>query len=97
LQKIIDSEQAIASSNQRCTLNFCVVCGAEAGYCAEMSAAELIAEIQALPDGERERVFRFLITDKELCEDLQDSILIESRRNEPSRPLADVLKDLGES
>jgi hypothetical protein len=59
-----------------------------------MSAAELIAEIQAMPDAERERVFRFLITDKQLREDLQDSLLLEARAHEPSRPLEDVLKDL---
>lgn len=61
-----------------------------------MSAAELIAELKALPSVEREKVFAELLTDHELREDLQDSFVIESRRNEPSRPLSDVLKDLGE-
>ena len=60
-----------------------------------MSATEVIAEIKAMPDRERDRVLGFLISDAELREDLQDSIVIESRRNEASRPLADVLKDLG--
>jgi hypothetical protein len=60
-----------------------------------MSAIEVIAEIKALPENERDRVLGFLIADAELREDLQDSIAIESRRHEPSRPLAEVLNDLG--
>ena len=59
-----------------------------------MSAAELIAEIKALPAEERERVLEFLVSDQELREDLEDSLLLESRRDEPSRPLEDVLRDL---
>jgi hypothetical protein len=60
-----------------------------------MSATEVIAEFKALPDNERERVLSYLVADAELREDLQDSITIEVRRHEPSRPLADVLNDLG--
>jgi hypothetical protein len=60
-----------------------------------MSATEVIAEIKALPDNERDRVLSYLVADAELREDLQDSLTIETRRHEPSRPLADVLNDLG--
>jgi len=60
-----------------------------------MSAAEVIADIKALPEKERDRVLDFLFADAELREDLQDSLVMESRRHEPSRPLADVLNDLG--
>lgn len=59
-----------------------------------MSASEVIAEIKALPAEERERVLEFLVSDKELREDLKDSLLLESRLDEPSRPLEDVLRDL---
>jgi len=59
-----------------------------------VSAAEVIAEIKALPAEERERVIEFLVSDQELREDLEDSLLLESRRDEPSRPLEDVLRDL---
>ena len=59
-----------------------------------MSASEVIANIKALPAQERERVFEFLVSDRELREDLEDSLLLESRRDEPSRPLEDVLRDL---
>jgi hypothetical protein len=59
-----------------------------------MSAAEVIAEIKALPAEERDRVIEFLVSDQELREDLEDSLLLESRRDEPSRPLEDVLRDL---
>jgi hypothetical protein len=60
-----------------------------------MSATEVIAEIKALPDDERDRVLSYLVADVQLREDLQDSMIIEARRHEPSRPLADVLNDLG--
>ena len=59
-----------------------------------MSAAEVIAEIKALPAEERERVLEFLVSDQALREDLQDSLLLEARRDEPSRPLDAVLRDL---
>ncbi len=60
-----------------------------------MSATEVIAEIKALSEVERDRVFRLLIADQTLREDLEDSLTLNSRRGEPSRPLADVLNDLG--
>jgi hypothetical protein len=59
-----------------------------------VSAAEVIAEIKALPAEERGRVLEFLVSDRQLREDLEDSLLLESRRDEPSRPLEDVLRDL---
>jgi hypothetical protein len=59
-----------------------------------MSATEVIAELKALPESERDRVLSYLVADAELREDLQDSITLEARRHEPSRPLADVLNDL---
>ena len=45
-----------------------------------MSAAEVIAEIKALSSQERDRVIEFLVSDQELREDLQDSFLLEARR-----------------
>ena len=60
-----------------------------------MSATEVIAVLKALPADERDKVFAHLLADRELREDLQDSLVIEARRDEPSRPLADVIKDLG--
>ena len=59
-----------------------------------MSAADVIAEIKTLTPEERERVIEFLVSDRELREDLQGSLLLEARRDEPSRPLEDVLRDL---
>lgn len=64
-------------------------------YVLGVSATEVIAEIKAMPEHERDLVLGYLVSDRELREDLQDSITIESRRNESSRPLADVLNDLG--
>jgi hypothetical protein len=66
----------------------------QSAYTDAMSATEIIAEIKALPSRDRERVLEFLVSDKELREDLQDSLVLEARRNEPSRPLEDVLRDL---
>jgi hypothetical protein len=43
----------------------------------------------------RDCVLSYLVADTELREDLQDSITIEARRDEASRPLAEVLNDLG--
>jgi hypothetical protein len=59
-----------------------------------MSAAEVIAEIKSLSREERDQVIEFLVSDEELREDLQDSLLLEARRNEPSRVLDAVLRDL---
>lgn len=61
-----------------------------------MSATDLIAEFKALEPQERQEVLRLLVADHQLREDLQDSLTIEARRNEPSRPLADVLSELKE-
>lgn len=47
-----------------------------------MSAAEVIAEIKALPAEDRERVLEFLVSDQELREDLEDNLLLESQRAE---------------
>jgi hypothetical protein len=50
-----------------------------------MSATEVIDEIKALPERERDRVLSYLVADADLREDLLDSITIESRRQEPGR------------
>jgi hypothetical protein len=71
-----------------------IVSDTDLRYDRHMSAAELIAEIKALAPEERERVLEFLASDQELREDLQDSLLLEARSDEPSRPLEDVLRDL---
>jgi hypothetical protein len=60
-----------------------------------MSAAEVIAEIKALPENERDQVLSYFVADVELREDLLDSMTVEARRQEPGRPLANVLQDLG--
>ena len=60
----------------------------------EKEGHEVIAEIKALSSEERDRVIEFLVSDQELRKDLQDSLLLEARREEPGRPLEDVLRDL---
>ena len=58
-----------------------------------MNATEVVAAVKALPGPEQERVLRLLLQDKTLRENLLDSLTIEQRKDEPSRPLADMLKD----
>jgi len=59
-----------------------------------MSATEFIEELKAMPSDERERVFAGLAENPEWREDILDLITIAERRNEPARPLDEVLKDL---
>ena len=59
-----------------------------------MSATEFIEELKAMSADEREQVFVTLAQNPEWREDILDLITIAERRNEPSRPLDDVLKDL---
>ena len=60
-----------------------------------MSAAEFIEGLKAMPEAEREEVFATLLKNKEWREDILDLVTIAERRNEPTRPIDDVFKDLG--
>jgi hypothetical protein len=57
-----------------------------------MSATELIEELKAMPAHERETVFATLAQDSEWRKDILDLVTIAERKNEPTRPLDDVLK-----
>ena len=59
-----------------------------------MSAAEVIKELKAMSEGEREKIFATLAESPEWREDLLDLMTIADRRNEPTRPIDDVFKDL---
>lgn len=59
-----------------------------------MSAAEFIESLKAMPDAERERIFATLIENPEWREDLLDLMTIADRRNEPTRSIDEVFKDL---
>jgi hypothetical protein len=59
-----------------------------------MSATEFIEQLEAMPKSERERVFSTLLQKQEWCEDIVELITIADRRNEPTRPINDVFKDL---
>lgn len=59
-----------------------------------MSATEFIKELKAMPADERERVFATLAENPEWREDILELITIAERRNEPTRALNDVFKDL---
>jgi hypothetical protein len=59
-----------------------------------MSAAEFIQKLEAMPESERERVFASLVENQEWREDLLDLMTIAERRDEPTRPIDEVFKDL---
>jgi hypothetical protein len=59
-----------------------------------MSAGEFIEGLKAMPAVERERVFASLAENPEWREDILDLITIAERRDEPTRPLDEVLSDL---
>ncbi|MEK7369078.1 MAG: hypothetical protein AABZ62_05380 [Planctomycetota bacterium] len=63
-----------------------------------MTTTEATAEIfwtafRALSKKEREAVVEKLLRDKEFMEDLTDIVIIEQRKEEPSRPLEEYLAD----
>ena len=63
-----------------------------------MTTTEATAEIfwtafRALSRKEREAVVEKLLSDKEFMEDLTDIVIIEQRKEEPSRPLEEYLAD----
>ncbi|HAF02181.1 MAG TPA: hypothetical protein DCO65_04600 [Spartobacteria bacterium] len=59
-----------------------------------MSAAEFIEELKAMSDVEREKIFATLLENPEWREDLIDLMTIADRRNEPTRSIDEVFKDL---
>jgi len=59
-----------------------------------MSATEFIQQLQAMSPTERERVFARLVENQEWRDDLVDLMTIAERRNEPTRPIDEVFRDL---
>ncbi len=65
-----------------------------------ISNAEATAEVfwtafRALPKKEREAVVNKLLSDKEFLEDLIDIVILEQRKDEPSRSLEQYLAERG--
>ena len=63
-----------------------------------MAKAEALAEVfltalRSLPKTHRDRILIELVKDKALRRDLMDLATIEERREEPSRPFRDYLRD----
>lgn len=63
-----------------------------------MTTTEATANIfwtafRALPKKERETIVEKLLHDKEFMEDLIDTVILEQRKHEPSRPLKEYLAD----
>jgi hypothetical protein len=59
-----------------------------------MNAAEVIEGLKAMSRNEREKIFATLAENPEWREDIIDLMTIADRRNEPTRPIDDVFKDL---
>lgn len=63
----------------------------------ESRAEVFLWALQSLSRAEREAVINRLLEDPELREDILDIALIQQRRDEPSRPFTEYLKERGES
>ena len=59
----------------------------------EATAEKFWTAFRALSKKEREAVVEKLLRDKEFMEDLTDIVIIEQRKEEPSRPLEEYLAD----
>ena len=59
-----------------------------------MSAAELLEELNSMPEAERATIFARLVENEEWREDLLDLITIAERRGEPTRSIDEVFRDL---
>ena len=60
-----------------------------------MSAAEFLEELKSMSESDRERIFSGLLENQEWREDLLDLITLSERRDESTRPIEKVFKDLG--
>lgn len=59
-----------------------------------MSGKELAKQAAALPETERGEFISELLQHEDMVEDLEDILLVRSRRNEPSIPFDDVVAGL---
>ena len=59
-----------------------------------MSAAELLNQLNLMPEAERSAIFARLIENEEWRQDILDLITISERREEPTRSIDDVFRDL---
>ncbi len=59
-----------------------------------MSAADLPIELNALPESDRSVVFAQVVENEEWRHDLVDLSTIAERRDEPTRSIEDVFRDL---
>lgn len=62
-----------------------------------MAATKATADVfltafRALPRKERETIVEGLLMDREFMEDIFDTVILEQRRKEPSRPLDEILE-----
>ena len=58
---------------------------------AEATSEVFFTAFRSLPKKAREAVLQKMLNDKELMEDLLDALVIEQRREEPSRDLDEYL------
>ena len=56
-------------------------------------ARSLVRSLESTSEETRAQFFKLLARKREWMEDLLDSVTVEQRRSESSRPLDDVLKD----
>ena len=59
-----------------------------------MSGKELAEQVAALPEREREQFITELLQHEDIVEDLEDVLLVQTRRRESSIPFDDVIAGL---
>ena len=60
-----------------------------------MSANEVMSQIKALPEREREKLVRLLVTESDWLKDLLDAAIAKARMEEPERPVDMLLREQG--
>jgi len=56
-----------------------------------MNATELLEQARTLPPTEQKRLVQLLATETDWLEDLMDQAVADARRDEPERPLGELL------
>ena len=56
-----------------------------------MSATEVLDQARALPAAEQQRFVQLLVRETDWLEDVMDQAVADARRDEPERPLSELL------
>ena len=62
---------------------------------SQATAEVFLTALRALPEKERQAVLACIVEDQQWREDIKDLAIFSQRRDEPSRPFQDFLKEQG--